>query len=76
MAMHHPHKEKISCFSRKSGSLSLCSKGHDIETPYYRTLPSCIGGTQSRRWLPIEERRKWPSQASLSSAELERYGKW
>ncbi|KAG6438152.1 hypothetical protein SASPL_103089 [Salvia splendens] len=66
---------KKNCYSkRKSGSFSLCSKGHDIETPYYRPLPSCIGGTQNRRWLPIEERRKWPSQAALTSAELGRYG--
>ncbi|GER55657.1 S-adenosyl-L-methionine-dependentmethyltransferases superfamily protein [Striga asiatica] len=63
------------CYStRKSGSPSLCNKGHDIETPYYRPLPACIGGTQSRRWVPIEERRKWPSLAKLSSAELEIYG--
>ncbi|GER40268.1 S-adenosyl-L-methionine-dependentmethyltransferases superfamily protein [Striga asiatica] len=59
---------------RKSGSPSLCNKGHDIETPYYRPLQSCVGGTQSRRWIPIEERRKWPSQAKMSSAELEIHG--
>ncbi|GFP93346.1 probable pectin methyltransferase qua2 [Phtheirospermum japonicum] len=63
------------CYStRKSGSPSLCNKGHDNETPYYRPLQSCIGGTQSRRWAPIEERRKWPSQAKLNSAELEIHG--
>ncbi|KAK6116145.1 hypothetical protein DH2020_008414 [Rehmannia glutinosa] len=66
---------KRKCYStRKSGSPSLCNKGHDNESPYYRPLPSCIGGTQSRRWVPIEERRKWPSQAKLNSAELEIHG--
>ncbi|KAK6130735.1 hypothetical protein DH2020_035523 [Rehmannia glutinosa] len=66
---------KRKCYStRKSGSPYLCNKGHDNESPYYRPLPSCIGGTQSRRWVPIEERRKWPSQAKLNSAELEIHG--
>ncbi|KAL3634001.1 putative pectin methyltransferase qua2 [Castilleja foliolosa] len=66
---------KKKCYStRKSGSPSLCKKGHDNETPYYRPLQPCIGGTQSRRWSPIEERRRWPSQAKLNSAELEIHG--
>ncbi|KAL8514021.1 hypothetical protein ACS0TY_013222 [Phlomoides rotata] len=65
---------KKNCYSkRKSGSPSLCSK-HEIEAPYYKSLPTCIGGTHSRRWVPIEERRKWPSQATLSSAELVIHG--
>ncbi|XP_075516786.1 putative pectin methyltransferase QUA2 [Primulina tabacum] len=63
------------CYSpRKTASPSLCSKVHDIESPYYRPLQSCISGTQSRRWISIEERRKWPSQATLSSAELQIHG--
>ncbi|KAL0392356.1 UNVERIFIED_CONTAM: putative pectin methyltransferase QUA2 [Sesamum radiatum] len=66
---------KKKCYSsRKAGSPSLCSKGHDIESPYYRPLQSCIGGTQSRRWVPIEERRKWPSLAKLNSAERAIHG--
>ncbi|CAA0840767.1 Probable pectin methyltransferase QUA2 [Striga hermonthica] len=66
---------KKKCYStRENGSPSLCNKGHDIETPYYRPLQSCIGGTQSRRWIPIEERRKWPSQAKMNSAELDIHG--
>ncbi|KAK4428571.1 putative pectin methyltransferase QUA2 [Sesamum alatum] len=63
------------CYStRKTSSVSLCRKGHDIDSPYYRPLQVCIGGTQSPRWVPIEERRKWPSQATLNSAELDIYG--
>jgi len=67
---------KKGCYgSRKSGSKpSLCSKAHDVETPYYRPLQSCIGGTQSRRWIPIEKRPTWPSRAKLNSDELAIYG--
>ncbi|KAI8013633.1 putative pectin methyltransferase QUA2 [Camellia lanceoleosa] len=67
---------KKSCYdSRKSGSgPSICSKGHDVESPYYRPLQSCIGGTHSRRWAPIEERPTWPSRAKLNSSELAIYG--
>ncbi|KAL3845786.1 hypothetical protein ACJIZ3_003189 [Penstemon smallii] len=67
------HNKK--CYStRKTSSPSLCSKGHDVESPYYRPLQSCIAGTQSRRWIPINERRKWPSQATLNSTELGIHG--
>nr|GMD88829.1 probable pectin methyltransferase QUA2 [Ipomoea batatas] len=58
------------CYSASSGP-SLCNKGHDIESPYYRPLEPCIGGTQSRRWIPIEKRTKWPSRARLSAAGLQ-----
>lgn len=61
--------------SRKSGmDPPICSLGQDIESPYYLTLKLCIGGTQSRRWIPIEERTVWPSRANLNSTELEIYG--
>ncbi|KAM3376003.1 hypothetical protein P3S68_014717 [Capsicum galapagoense] len=53
---------------------SLCSKGLDIESPYYRPLQACIAGMQSRRWIPIEERTKWPSRAKLNSNELKVQG--
>lgn len=63
-------------FSRKSGvGPSICSKGHDVETPYYRPLELCIGGTRSRRWIPIEHRTTWPSRAKMNSTELDIYGK-
>lgn len=61
--------------SRKSGvGPSICSKGHDVETPYYRPLELCIGGTRSRRWIPIEHRTTWPSRAKMNSTELDIYG--
>ncbi|KAK7275774.1 hypothetical protein RIF29_16896 [Crotalaria pallida] len=65
-----------SCYStRKSSSAPpLCGKGHDVETPYYRELQNCIGGTQSSRWIPIEKRERWPSRANLNKNELAVYG--
>ncbi|KAF8411443.1 hypothetical protein HHK36_003993 [Tetracentron sinense] len=67
---------KRACYaSRKPGSgPSICSKGHDVESPYYRPLQFCLGGTQSRRWIPIEERTTWPSRTKLNSTELGIYG--
>ncbi|KAJ4952396.1 hypothetical protein NE237_029228 [Protea cynaroides] len=57
--------------SRKSGSgPPICSKGHDIESPYYRPLQSCIAGTHSSRWISIEAWTTWPSRVHLNSTEL------
>ncbi|XP_028756984.1 probable pectin methyltransferase QUA2 [Neltuma alba] len=61
--------------SRKPGSgPSLCMKSHDVESPYYRELQNCIGGTHSRRWISIEERGTWPSRANLNKKELSIHG--
>ncbi|WRX30705.1 Putative S-adenosyl-L-methionine-dependent methyltransferase - like 10 [Theobroma cacao] len=67
---------KKSCYnSRKPGfGPSICSKGQDVESPYYRPLQNCIGGMHSRRWLPIEERTTWPSRSNLNKNELALYG--
>ncbi|KAG6705481.1 hypothetical protein I3842_07G181000 [Carya illinoinensis] len=67
---------KRNCYSsRKPGSgLSICSKSNDVESPYYRPLQACIGGTRSRRWIPIEERTAWPSRANLNKRELALHG--
>ncbi|KAI7744476.1 hypothetical protein M8C21_004993 [Ambrosia artemisiifolia] len=67
---------KKDCYaSRKHGSGPLiCKEGHDVESPYYHPLEACIGGTRSRRWIPIEERDTWPSRATLSSKELAVHG--
>ncbi|KAF7829951.1 putative pectin methyltransferase QUA2 [Senna tora] len=67
---------KRNCYnSRKSGSgPSLCIKSHDVESPYYRELQNCIGGTHSSRWISIEERETWPSRANLNKKELAIYG--
>ncbi|KAK1431284.1 hypothetical protein QVD17_07740 [Tagetes erecta] len=67
---------KKNCYaSRKHGPGPLiCKEGHDVESPYYHPLEACIGGTRSRRWIPIEERANWPSRATLSSKELAVHG--
>ncbi|XP_041021460.1 probable pectin methyltransferase QUA2 [Juglans microcarpa x Juglans regia] len=67
---------KRNCYnSRTPGSgPSLCSKNHDVESPYYQPLQACIAGAQSRRWIPIEERTSWPSRANLNKSELALYG--
>ncbi|XP_022773136.1 probable pectin methyltransferase QUA2 isoform X1 [Durio zibethinus] len=67
---------KKSCYnSRKADSgPSICSKGQDVESPYYRPLQNCIGGTHSRRWVPIEERATWPSRSNLNKNKLALYG--
>lgn len=63
------------CFSRKNGSPPpLCGRGYDVESPYYRELQSCIGGTHSSRWISIEERATWPSRDHLNKNELAIYG--
>ncbi|KAL1204208.1 putative pectin methyltransferase QUA2 [Cardamine amara subsp. amara] len=67
---------KTKCYSsRKPGvGPSVCSKGHDVESPYYRPLQMCLGGTRSRRWIPIEGRTRWPSRSNMNKTELSLYG--
>ncbi|XP_031274981.1 probable pectin methyltransferase QUA2 isoform X2 [Pistacia vera] len=67
---------KASCYSsRKPGSgPSICSKVHDVESPYYLPLQACISGTRSHRWIPIEKRSTWPSRANLNKKELAIHG--
>ncbi|KAL5705218.1 putative pectin methyltransferase qua2 [Ranunculus cassubicifolius] len=68
--------EKKDCYvSRKSASRPpICNKGYDVETPYYRPLKLCVGGTRNRRWIPIEKRATWPSRAKPDSTELKLHG--
>ncbi|KAF5181852.1 S-adenosyl-l-methionine-dependent methyltransferases superfamily protein [Thalictrum thalictroides] len=67
--------KRSGCVSRNSGSgPPICSKGNDVESPYYRPLKLCIGGTRSRRWIPIEERATWPSRDKPNSTELGIHG--
>ncbi|XP_024466601.1 probable methyltransferase PMT5 isoform X3 [Populus trichocarpa] len=61
----------VHCYkSRKHGALPLCNDVHN--TPYYQPLMSCISGTTSNRWIPIQNRSSGPH---LSSAELVGHGK-
>ncbi|GAB2290651.1 Probable pectin methyltransferase qua2 [Dionaea muscipula] len=62
-------------YSRKPGTLpSMCSKGNDVESPFYKPLQNCIGGTRSRRWIAIEDRPSWPSRTKLNAHELQLHG--
>ncbi|KAE9609048.1 putative S-adenosyl-L-methionine-dependent methyltransferase [Lupinus albus] len=67
---------KKNCYSkRKTASPPpLCGGGYDVESPYYRDLQNCIGGTHSSRWISIEERATWPSRDILKKDELAIYG--
>ncbi|XP_059447413.1 LOW QUALITY PROTEIN: probable methyltransferase PMT5 [Corylus avellana] len=56
--------------SRKQGTIPLCKEGHDAQS-YYQPLVSCVSGTSSKRWNPIQNRS---SGSQLSSAELEVHG--
>ncbi|CAL5202851.1 unnamed protein product [Lathyrus oleraceus] len=68
---------KIKCYnSRKNGPPPppLCSRGYDVESPYYRDLQNCIGGTHSSRWISIEKRATWPSRDHPKKHELGIHG--
>ncbi|CAN6931802.1 unnamed protein product [Brassica oleracea] len=67
---------KTKCYSARSPGVgpSVCSKGHDVESPYYRPLQMCLGGTRSRRWIPIEGRTRWPSRSNMNKTELSLFG--
>ncbi|KAJ7953901.1 S-adenosyl-L-methionine-dependent methyltransferases superfamily protein [Quillaja saponaria] len=61
----------VNCYtSRKQVSVPLCKEGDDAQ-PYYKPLLSCISGTSSKRWIPIQNRT---SGSEVNSAELEVHG--
>ncbi|XP_011018362.1 PREDICTED: probable methyltransferase PMT5 isoform X2 [Populus euphratica] len=61
----------VHCYkTRKRGAIPICNDGHDSSS-YYQPLVSCISGTTSNRWIPIQNRSSGPH---LSSAELEIHG--
>ncbi|XP_015584546.2 probable methyltransferase PMT5 [Ricinus communis] len=61
----------IHCYkSRKLDAPALCNEGHD--TPiYYQPLVTCISGTTSKRWIPIQNKS---SGFQLSPDELQVHG--
>ncbi|XP_014501958.1 probable pectin methyltransferase QUA2 [Vigna radiata var. radiata] len=64
------------CYSSRKNSSPppLCGRGYDVESPYYRELKNCIGGTHSSRWISIEKRETWPSIDQLNKKDLEHFG--
>eukprot|EP01018_Ginkgo_biloba_P006206 Gb_33593 [translate_table: standard] len=70
-------KDKDCYKSRKLGDMPpVCRKGQDLESPYYQPLLSCIGGTLSHRWTPVQDQMHWPARITLSATELAIHGKW
>ncbi|TKY74379.1 pectin methyltransferase QUA2 [Spatholobus suberectus] len=67
---------KRNCYSKRKNSSPppLCGRSYDVESPYYRELQNCIGGTHSSRWISVEERETWPSRDHLNKKELTIYG--
>ncbi|PKU72434.1 probable pectin methyltransferase QUA2 [Dendrobium catenatum] len=65
---------KKKCYSSRKSVSPICDRSLDMKSLYYQPLNPCIGGTTSQRWIPIEDRRPWPSQVMLSSAELSLHG--
>ncbi|KAJ4974007.1 hypothetical protein NE237_007181 [Protea cynaroides] len=62
----------VHCYaSRNQDSVPpLCTEEADTQS-YYQPLLSCISGTNSKRWVPIQNRS---SGSQLDSAELEVHG--
>lgn len=61
----------VHCYaSRQGGTPLLCKEDYDMET-YYQPLQSCISGTNSKRWVSIQNRS---SGSPLSSADLDIHG--
>ncbi|RWR77215.1 putative methyltransferase PMT5 [Cinnamomum micranthum f. kanehirae] len=56
--------------SRKQGDIPpVCKDENDAES-YYKPLLSCISGTTSNRWVPVQNRSHRPFDSQLSSDEL------
>lgn len=58
------------CYASRKRAVPLCEEGRDAQS-YYQPLVSCISGTSSKRWIPIQNRS---SGSQLSSTELEVHG--
>ncbi|MCL7045110.1 hypothetical protein MKW94_013619 [Papaver nudicaule] len=64
----------VQCYaSRKEGKIPpICKADFDGQS-YYQPLRSCLSGTTSKRWIPIQNRS---TGSQLSSVELEVHGKY
>lgn len=58
------------CYSSKPGAIATCEEEREIQS-YYQPLASCISGTVSQRWIPIQNRS---SSFPLNSTEVEIHG--
>ncbi|RWR91935.1 putative methyltransferase PMT5 [Cinnamomum micranthum f. kanehirae] len=65
----------VSCYSsRKQGDVPPLCKDKIDAASYYKPLLSCISGTTSNRWVPVQNRSHGPSDSQLSSDELTVHG--
>ncbi|KVI05505.1 putative S-adenosyl-L-methionine-dependent methyltransferase, partial [Cynara cardunculus var. scolymus] len=61
------------CYSSSvQGAIPPCREEREDIQSYYQPLASCVGGTTSKRWVPIQNRS---SGSQMIPAELEIYGK-
>ncbi|KAI3733756.1 hypothetical protein L6452_13212 [Arctium lappa] len=61
------------CYSSSvQGAIPPCREEREDIQSYYQPLASCVGGTTSKRWIPIQNRS---SGSQMIPAELEIYGK-
>lgn len=58
------------CYTSRQGAIPLCQEGHEVQS-YYKPLVSCISGTMSKRWTPIQDRS---SGSQWNSSKLEVHG--
>nr|XP_043608065.1 probable methyltransferase PMT5 [Erigeron canadensis] len=60
------------CYSSSTqGAIPLCKDEHEDIQSYYQPLASCLVGTASKRWFPIQNRS---SDYRISPADLEIHG--
>lgn len=59
-------------YCSRQGAIPLCQEGHEVQS-YYKPLVSCISGTMSKRWTPIQDRS---SSSQWNSSKLEVHGKY
>ncbi|XP_020519162.1 probable methyltransferase PMT5 [Amborella trichopoda] len=66
---------EISCYaSRKPGDVPPLCKGEQDKQSYYQPLTSCISGTNSKRWVSIQSRPRWPTNYQLTPSDLKVHG--
>ncbi|XP_077214531.1 putative methyltransferase PMT5 isoform X2 [Tasmannia lanceolata] len=67
----------VNCYtSRKNGHIPPLCKYDNDEDSYYQPLLSCISGTASKRWVPVQNRSHWPAYYQMSAHELAVHGKY
>ncbi|KAI3714310.1 hypothetical protein L1987_72907 [Smallanthus sonchifolius] len=62
------------CYSSSTqGVIPPCREEHEDTYSYYQPLASCVAGTDSKRWVPVQNKS---SDSLITPAELEIYGKY